>query len=679
MRSCYGGSFEGQSSDVLLNVMENMAIGIVLVEISTKRVLFINKVAQEITGYNMDNLGDKTSCQFLRRDSNSPCMFEDGSENLSSVIDITTFSGGSKTIKKSVSLFEYAGQKVILEVFMDLTDEKHQEKKIKKTLEEYEQNKRIMFSLMEDLQSTVEKEQLMKANLERVEAAFDSSTDALAISDCNGRYIFKNQIFVELFGDADSIDEERAFTDHGILLDHIHNTSSARNWRGRLTLAQIGGEKKLYQVVVENLYSQRNKFNGKIWRISDLTEQLLAEERVQRDLREKTALLEKSRNLQMSLIQKSLPMLREFSLHSLFMPCEQLGGDFFRIRKGNSLNKLLILLGDCTGHGVQSSLDASILTSIVDSRLYALFNNSRTDLFLEVVNREFCSVAEEDQFPTMFVAVIDLNDNSMYYSSANGEVPILIRKNKVLVLDKPEGMHLNLSSDSKYERKSINLIEDDKILFFSDAILEIPQGGNLRPGYPFLLGLLDQLNLSKSSGKILAELLSEFRASNGGFPLADDTTIIMVEHIKPIAKRFDYNELSGFMIMREFLKKTMLRFDYSLDETEQTEIAFEEIFINAFTHGNSEDLSKPIKTEIIIDAKEVFISVTDSGEGFCHKEVPDPQSVLFQLLEEDNEEEYTHGRGLFVARQYVEQLIYNDKGNKATILKQRKSSHYLLG
>ena len=82
-------------------------------------------------------------------------------------------------------------------------------------------------------------------------------------------------------------------------------------------------------------------------------------------------------------------------------------------------------------------MDASILTSLVHKNLEFLYEENRTDLFMNRISKEYAQTADEDQFPTMFAAIIDMNTNRMYYSSANSESPNLLRKNEILRIESP--------------------------------------------------------------------------------------------------------------------------------------------------------------------------------------------------------------------------------------------------
>jgi serine/threonine-protein kinase RsbW len=80
-----------------------------------------------------------------------------------------------------------------------------------------------------------------------------------------------------------------------------------------------------------------------------------------------------------------------------------------------------------------------------------------------------------------------------------------------------------------------------------------------------------------------------------------------------------------------------------------------EATINSIVHGNKGDYSKNV--ELLIDCKAHLISVTitDEGEGFDTKALPDPTSKE-NLLKES-------GRGIHIIKTMAKSISFNDKGN----------------
>lgn len=84
-------------------------------------------------------------------------------------------------------------------------------------------------------------------------------------------------------------------------------------------------------------------------------------------------------------------------------------------------------------------------------------------------------------------------------------------------------------------------------------------------------------------------------------------------------------------------------------------LGLEEAFINAVKHGNKYDTDKKVTINYSITPDEVEIFMTDEGQGFDPDLVPDPRygDNIYKL----------GGRGLFLARAYMDLTEFNQRGN----------------
>lgn len=105
------------------------------------------------------------------------------------------------------------------------------------------------------------------------------------------------------------------------------------------------------------------------------------------------------------------------------------------------------------------------------------------------------------------------------------------------------------------------------------------------------------------------------------------------------------------------------RENYSGDDIFGIHLAMEEALINAIRHGNGEDSSKEVCIEYLVTKNKIEITITDEGQGFDLKQVPDPRC---------GENIYkTDGRGVFLMRSYTDLAEYNDIGNCVRLVKYR--------
>lgn len=88
-------------------------------------------------------------------------------------------------------------------------------------------------------------------------------------------------------------------------------------------------------------------------------------------------------------------------------------------------------------------------------------------------------------------------------------------------------------------------------------------------------------------------------------------------------------------------------------------LGLSEALTNSIVHGNKLNVAKKISIEVICLKKELFIEITDEGEGFLFDGVLDPTSV--ENIKKES------GRGIFLIRHFADELDYFEGGRKVRI------------
>ncbi|MFH1593539.1 MAG: ATP-binding protein [Candidatus Omnitrophota bacterium] len=90
-------------------------------------------------------------------------------------------------------------------------------------------------------------------------------------------------------------------------------------------------------------------------------------------------------------------------------------------------------------------------------------------------------------------------------------------------------------------------------------------------------------------------------------------------------------------------------------------LCIEEAVKNAIIHGNRSRKDRSVFISYALDGDRFSIEIEDEGKGFNPSKVPDPTQNE-NLLREG-------GRGVFLIHKLMDEIKYNDRGNKTFMVK----------
>ncbi len=211
------------------------------------------------------------------------------------------------------------------------------------------------------------------------------------------------------------------------------------------------------------------------------TAEILARVRTQVMLRQMyRTILETNQRIQKDLatarrIQQNLLPARELELPGhvafeyVYLPCDELGGDFFDIHQ-LSPHQVLFYILDVSGHGVASSL-ITIFTKIFFS-INGKSGHTPGQL-LHMLNQQFFRERLTEKYVTVFLGILDTNTGRLTWSSAGQSVsPILYSSSHEQLLS----MHsfpIGLLENVMYTDEVCEFQADASLLLYSDGVMDI--------------------------------------------------------------------------------------------------------------------------------------------------------------------------------------------------------------
>ncbi|MRR55144.1 MAG: stage II sporulation protein E [Deltaproteobacteria bacterium] len=258
-------------------------------------------------------------------------------------------------------------------------------------------------------------------------------------------------------------------------------------------------------------------------RISEFQQSLLATLR---------SLSERIRNevAHASLIQQDLLPEPKFSFRDIrigagITTSTEIGGDFYDYFVCGE-NRLGLIIADVSGHGVQSGM----VTTAAKASLHTLLSlgvATPTEL-LSGMNRAITATARRRLLMTCFVAVIDTENKRLSYANAGHNFPYLVRgrSGSLEMLEEASGFPLGFEEDSFYQEFSLEFLQGDSVVLYTDGIVECRGPDEEEFGYKRLENLLRE-NLGKGPHEAALAMLERVREYSGTSSLEDDATVMI--------------------------------------------------------------------------------------------------------------------------------------------------------
>lgn len=240
--------------------------------------------------------------------------------------------------------------------------------------------------------------------------------------------------------------------------------------------------------------------------------------------------LQMAQRVQESIIptEKDFPKRNELSFGSRYMSMESIGGDLYDIIRVGK-HGYGFLMADVSGHGVPAAL--------ITTMAKVSFNtNSRWGVspseVCTAVNEDMCGlIGDLEHYLTAYYSIINLETGEFQYTNASHHPAILIRK-RTRIYEKldTDGFMIGVFDGAKYETKNIVLEEGDKILLFTDGIIEARNEDDDFYEYERLNDFIDK-NLELSADQFVEKLIVEINEFCKTRTPDDDRAILCIEFV----------------------------------------------------------------------------------------------------------------------------------------------------
>jgi sigma-B regulation protein RsbU (phosphoserine phosphatase) len=176
--------------------------------------------------------------------------------------------------------------------------------------------------------------------------------------------------------------------------------------------------------------------------------------------------LELARRIQLSILPASFPASRSFRVAAKYVPMTSVAGDLYDFLLADDQHAGL-LIADVSGHGVPAALIASMVKMAATSQRAQAAHPAA---LLAGMNAALCGNTQ-GQYVTAAYAFLDARARELHYSAAGHPAMLLLRGGAVIEIAE-NGMLLAAVEGANYESKRLPLELGDRLLLYTDGLVE---------------------------------------------------------------------------------------------------------------------------------------------------------------------------------------------------------------
>ena len=231
-----------------------------------------------------------------------------------------------------------------------------------------------------------------------------------------------------------------------------------------------------------------------------------------------------ARDIQRNLLPQTLPDYDNYDIAALNVSSKQVGGDYYDVIPLDD-QKFYIAIADVSGKGVP----ASLMMANIQAFLQVICRQGiRIDEATGMINDLVTANTSEGRFITFFWGYIDTKKNTLTYVNAGHNPPYIIRKGKIIKLDKG-GLILGVMlTIVPYIFEEVELKKDDVIILYTDGVSEAMNLNNEEYSEEKLQEVAEGL-VNKTAEEILNGIKEDVQIFTQGNVQSDDITMIVIK------------------------------------------------------------------------------------------------------------------------------------------------------
>lgn len=253
-----------------------------------------------------------------------------------------------------------------------------------------------------------------------------------------------------------------------------------------------------------------------------ITEAMIASERLDREI-------SVARDVQIGTLPKQMPLMAGYDFGGAFVPTDQTGGDLYDFVPLEE-NRLFLLMGDATGHGIGPALSATQVRAML--RVALRLNAKLDDAFVHI-NDQLCDDLPDDRFVTGFFGLLDTNTHLVdFHSGGQGPIMHFHASTESFDWHPATTFPLGYMPQTKLSPPvRITLQPGDVLGLISDGIYEYENESGEQFGQA-RVGEIVANGGDLGAQQLVDEIVRAAQSFGGLAPQADDVTIVLAKRLR---------------------------------------------------------------------------------------------------------------------------------------------------
>jgi len=245
--------------------------------------------------------------------------------------------------------------------------------------------------------------------------------------------------------------------------------------------------------------------------------QIIEKEKLEREL-------EVARQIQSSLLPRTVPRRTGFDFSARIAPMSAVGGDFYDFipLKDDTLG---IAVGDVSDHGVPAALLMALTVTLLRAEARRAASPREA---LSLINHQLIEGNELGMFVTLLFGALDVNTRRFEYIRAGHDLPLVLKADgRPIDLERNPGQPLGLVPQPAFDQGSLTLSPGGLLLMYTDGVTETTDPDGDLFGVEGLRAAL-QDSPAHSADRACDDLMTALNGFRGGLPQGDDITMVAI-------------------------------------------------------------------------------------------------------------------------------------------------------